>query len=118
MFDDDIIQKWILEKGRATSFTFLIYGDLTDEQSEVLIRGLSFFLEINGSDSEMVASTEKIDEKRAVAWNTFQGTSLSIIFGGDRLSLEEHIIEVITDGLNYLRFKYDYLGSNLSDSHV
>ena len=43
---------------------------------------------------------------------------LSLVFAGDKLYLEEQITEVIQDGLDYLKYKNDYLGSKISDSHV
>lgn len=118
MFNDEVIQQWITEKGKATSFTFIVYGQLKEEECTTLVRGLTFFLEVNQEIIEMVAFLDKIDEKQAVAWNTFQGTSLSLVFAGDKLYLEEQITEVIQDGLDYLKYKNDYLGSKISDSHV
>jgi len=118
MFDDAQIQNWIEEFGTATSFTFLVYGTLRDEELSTLVKGLIFFLDIKGFNSDVAVIVEYIDEDMAVAWETFQGTSVSFVFGGDMLDAEEIVKEVILDGLKYLKYKNDYLGHYRSDSHV
>ena len=118
MFDDAQIQNWIEEFGTATSFTFLVYGTLRDEELSTLVKGLIFFLYMKGFNSDVAVIVEYIDEDMAVAWETFQGTSVSFVFGGDMLDAEEIVKEVILDGLKYLKYKNDYLGHYRSDSHV
>ena len=118
MFNDAQIQNWIEEFGTATSFTFLIYGTLRDEELSTIVKGLIFFLEMKGFNSDVAVFVEYIDEDKAVAWETFQGTSVSFVFGGDMLDAEEVVKEVVLDGLKYLRYKNDYLGQYRSDSHV
>jgi len=118
MFDDAQIQNWIEEFGTATSFTFLVYGTLRDEELSTLVKGLIFFLDMKGFNSDVAVIVEYIDEDMAVAWETFQGTSVSFVFGGDMLDAEEIVKEVILDGLKYLKYKNDYLGHYRSDSHV
>jgi len=118
MFNDAQIQNWIDEFGTATSFTFLIYGTLREEELSTIVKGLVFFLDIKGFKSDVAVFIEYIDEEMAVAWETFQGTSVSFVFGGDMLDTEEIVKEVVLDGLKYLRYKNDYLGHYRSDSHV
>ena len=38
MFNDEVIQQWITEKGKATSFTFIVYGQLKEEECTTLVR--------------------------------------------------------------------------------
>ena len=118
MITDTQIQEWIEELGSATSFTFLVYGNLREEELATLIKGLVFHLNCKGQQLETAVFSEYIDEDMAVAWNTYQGTSISFIFGGDVLDIEPEVVEVIQDGLKYLRYKNDYLGSDRSCSHV
>jgi hypothetical protein len=118
MFNDETVQQWILETGTATSFTFLVLGNLTEEQLNTLVKGLVFALEIQGKDYEVAVFEEEIDEEKAVAWNTFQGTSISIVLRGNKIAYEKDVRMVIESGLDYLKFKYEYLGKHRSDSYV
>ena len=61
---------------------------------------------------------DEINEEQAVAYNVYQGTSLSFVFAGDFSSFEKEIKTVVLDGLEYLRYKVDYLGSYRSNSYV
>ncbi len=62
MFNDAQIQNWIEEFGTATSFTFLIYGTLRDEELSTIVKGLIFFLEMKGFKSDVAVFVEYIDE--------------------------------------------------------
>ena len=118
MFNDTKVQNWIEEFGTATSFTFLVYGTVRDEELQTIIKGLVFHLQIKELMSDVAVFCEYIDEDMAVAWKTFQGTSITFVFGGDALDIESIINEIISDGLKYLRYKNDYLGHYRSDSYV
>ena len=69
-------------------------------------------------DKEKEEEMEEIDEEKAVAWNTFQGTSISIVLRGNKIAYEKDVRMVIESGLDYLKFKYEYLGKHRSDSYV
>ena len=93
----------------------------------VLLRNKSYWRVLfpmyeDRSDDELMSDvavfSEYIDEDMAVAWKTFQGTSITFVFGGDALDIEPVINEIISDGLKYLRYKNDYLGHYRSDSYV
>ena len=83
MFNDLHIQEWIESHGTATSFTFVVFGNLKEEEVELLIKGVVIHLQQIKKYSEMAVFFDPIDEKQAVAWNTYQGTSLAFIFAGD-----------------------------------
>jgi len=119
MYDDETIVEWIDRYGNATSFNFIVYGIIKDEDINMLMRGVMFQLLM---DKQSIAApwivTDEIDEEKAVAMKTFQGMSVSFVFGGEVLMIEETIKKLVSDGLDYLRFKNEYLGYHLCDSHV
>ena len=40
MFNDGLIQKWITEYGKATSFTFLVYGKIKEDEVDLITKGI------------------------------------------------------------------------------
>ena len=117
MFHDAQIQEWIENHGAATSFNFIIYGDINHDEVELLIKGLIVQLEVKDAQS-MAVFFDPIDEKQAVAWKMYRGTTLTFVFAGDKGNLEEMVSHIILDGLEYLRFKAEYIQSNRSVSYV
>lgn len=117
MFNDDLIQEWIEKHGLATSFTFIVYGNLEQKEVDMLIKGLVLGLD-EVENGRIAIFHDPISEEQAVAWNVYQGTSLSFVFAGNFSSYEEEIEAIVLDGLEYLRYKADYLGIYRSDSYV
>ena len=64
MFNDGLIQKWITEYGKATSFTFLVYGKIKEDEVDLITKG------ILGVDDkgEIAIFYDDIDEEQAYAW--------------------------------------------------
>jgi len=120
MYDDETIIKWIDMYGSATSFNFIIYGLINEEDVNMLMKGVMYQLIKTQPNHPrpMLIITDDIDEEKAVALKSFQGTSVSFVFGGEVLMIEDTIKKLVFDGLDYLRFKSDYLGHHLCDSHV
>jgi hypothetical protein len=118
MITDTQIQSWIEKFGTVTSFTFVVYGDMKEEELATIIKGLVFHLNCKNFQLETAVFSEHINEEKAVAWNTYQGTSISFVFAGDVLDIENEVIEVVQDGLKYLRYKNDYMGNDRSCSYV
>ena len=117
MFNDEQIQNWIETHGLATSFTFVIYGQLKQHEVDLVIKGLVVCLD-EIENGKIAIFFDEINEEQAVAYNVYQGTSLSFVFAGDFSSFEKEIKTVVLDGLEYLRYKVDYLGSYRSNSYV
>ena len=44
MYDDETIVKWIDMYGNATSFNFIVYGIIKEEDINMLMRGVMFQL--------------------------------------------------------------------------
>tara|TARA_R100000231_G_scaffold134059_1_gene107340 strand:- start:1626 stop:1979 length:354 start_codon:yes stop_codon:yes gene_type:complete len=117
MFNDEQIQHWIENYGLATSFTFVIYGDLKQYEVDLIIKGLVLGLD-EIEHGKIAIFFDTINEEQAVAWNVYQGSSLSFVFAGDFSAFEEEIKMLVLDGLKYLRYKADYLGTYRSNSYV
>jgi hypothetical protein len=117
MFNDEQIQNWIENHGVATSYTFLIYGDVKQHEVDVLIKGLVVCLD-EIEQGKIAIFYDTINEEQAVAWEVYQGTSLSFVFAGDYSSFENEIKTIVLEGLEYLRYKAEYLGTYRSDSFV
>ena len=118
MYNDSEIQNWIQKHGVVSSFTFIVYGNIPQNDVDVLTQGLIFHLKDFLKIGEMIVLFDPINEHEARAWNVYQGTSIAFIVAKDTLHLEENIKEIILEGLEFLRFKADYLGSTSSDSNV
>lgn len=118
MIPDAEIQNWVARHGTVTSFTFIVYGDLKDSEIGLLIKGLTVFLDYKSIISKVAVFCDIIDEEKAVAWNTYQGTRISFIFAGDVIGTESTVESTIMDGLKFLRYKAEYIGHNRSDCIV
>ncbi len=116
MFNDGLIQKWITEYGKATSFTFLVYGKIKEDEVDLITKGILFGMDAD--KGEIAIFYDEIDEEQAYAWNTYQGTALSYVFAGDYSGVESKIVDLILSGLKFLRYKADYQGIYFSDSYV
>jgi len=120
MFSDETIQEWIDLHGTVTCFNFIVYGKISEEDITLLSRGLAFALVdvLVTNQFHLALSHENIDEKKAVALNQFQGTSINFIFGGNLSKEEKRIVTIVSDGLGFLRFKSEFLGTEVCESHV
>lgn len=96
----------------------MIYGKPTEEEIHLLIRGIAFMM-LKTKQLDVIATTEEggmalsidfIGEKEAVAFNGYQGTLLQLIFLESNEELDDTIKTLLCDGLDFLRYKYDYLG--------
>tara|TARA_R110000744_G_scaffold246581_2_gene363029 strand:- start:1806 stop:2162 length:357 start_codon:yes stop_codon:yes gene_type:complete len=118
MYNDSEIQNWIQKHGVVTSFTFIIYGTIITSDIDILTHGLILQLKNELNTGEMIVLYDPITEDEARAWEVFQGTSLVFIIAKDMAHLENRIKEIVLHGLDFLRFKANYLGSTSSDSNV
>tara|TARA_R110002167_G_scaffold138444_2_gene325651 strand:- start:175 stop:534 length:360 start_codon:yes stop_codon:yes gene_type:complete len=119
MFNDEQIQHWIADHGTATSFTFIVYSKIQEFEVDLLIRGLVLSLHLPPEfESKIAIFYDNIDEEQAVAWKAYRGTSISFVFAGDFSDLEKEIKQIVLEGLEYLRYKSDYLGTYSSGSYV
>lgn len=107
------------EYGAVRTFNFFIYGEPTTEEIEVINRGLYFRI-VHATQvfkERVVVIIETINEEQANQLNCYRGTRM--IMGIAQNDLDEEIISQTTlEGLEYLRFKADYLGMKESVSDV
>jgi hypothetical protein len=107
------------EFGTIRTFNFFIYGEPSQEEIEIINRGL-FFRIVHATEiikERVVAIIENIGEEQANHLNCYRGTRM--VLGIAQNDLDENVIQdTILEGLDYLRFKADYLGMKESVSDV
>tara|TARA_R110000744_G_scaffold113275_6_gene212286 strand:+ start:2607 stop:2975 length:369 start_codon:yes stop_codon:yes gene_type:complete len=117
MLEPEILE-WCEKYGSITTFTFMIYGQLPEDQVDLLGKGVKLHLLAEGEQPPMMVFMRDVEEEEARRLSGFRGINLSIIVAESRQDLETVIVEVITDCLRYLRLKNEYLGVREATSHV
>lgn len=105
--------------GSVRTFNFFIYGQPSQEEIEIINRGLYFRI-VHATEiikERVVVLIETIDEEKANHLNCYRGTRMIIGIAQNNLD-EEVIRETLLEGLEYLRFKAEYLGMKESVSDV
>ena len=98
------------------TYQFLIYGVPTEEEISLLARGLFFQFQDNPEEKAIVVA-QHIDEETAVALNQYRGVVLTFAFAS-RKKKEPLIRTIVLDGIEYLRYKAEYLGTRECASNV
>jgi len=99
------------------TYRFLIFGLPEEPEVAMLARGLyvQFLGKLEKGDALVVA--EEISEERAVAFNCYRGAILTFAFATQE-DLETIVKTIILDGIEYLRYKAEYLGAKEVKSNV
>jgi len=118
MLQDSHIQKWISEFGEVTTYTYIVYGILESSDLMMVQQGLTIRLAHKGLDYKMLFIEEIIDEELASALNQYRGTQVNVVFPGDYSDMDELIIDTISEGLEYLRLKHDFIGKMGDNEYV
>ena len=118
MLQDEHIQEWINEYGGVTSYTYLVYGEIDNRDLMMIQQGLTLRLLHKGHDHMMLFIEEIIDEELANALGHYRGTQINIVFRGDNSDIEELITSTISEGLEYLRLKHDFIGMMGANEYV
>ena len=118
MIDDLDVLNWIAEYGYVSSYTFLIYGTVRAEEIGLITQGLTLRINFSNLETKMLMFVDEVNEEQARAWGSYQGTSVAFVFAGDMMDAEELIINTVTEALEFLRYKFDYLGSNGVEDNV
>jgi hypothetical protein len=97
--------------GKIKTFTFFVYGKPTEEEIDLVNRGLYFRIilatRIDKETSVMLA--EEIDEDAAKQLDCYQGTRLVFAFAQDNID-NALVSETIMEGLDFIRYKADFIG--------
>lgn len=107
------------EFGAIRTFNFFIFGEPSQEEVEIINRGL-FFRIVHATEiikERVVVIIETITEEQANQLNCYRGTRM--VMGIAQNDLDEDVIRDTTlEGLEYLRFKAEYLGMKESVNDV
>tara|TARA_R110000751_G_scaffold263199_1_gene362526 strand:- start:369 stop:752 length:384 start_codon:yes stop_codon:yes gene_type:complete len=109
---------WIAEYGYVSSYTFIVYGSIREDEVGLITQGLNLRVNFSNLGTKMMLFIDEIDEEQARAWESYQGTTMAFVFAGDMSDGEELITSTVSEALDFLRYKYDYLGSNGVESNV
>ena len=118
MLQDKHIQEWIKEYGGVTSYTYLVYGEVDNRDLMMIQQGLTLRLVHKGHDHVMLMIEEYINEELANALGQYRGTQINVVFRGDNSDVEELITSTISEGLEYLRLKHDFIGVMGANEYV
>ncbi|BCV03177.1 MAG: hypothetical protein CM15mV62_470 [uncultured marine virus] len=114
---EDSLSEFINSNEVVQTYRFFVYGLPNEEEISLLARGLFFQFEKLPVKGEAIVTAEEIDENKAVAFNLFRGAVLTFAFA-TKEDMEDMVKGIILDGLDYLRYKVDYLGAKEVESNV
>jgi len=117
MFDFPELNAMLSKFGVVTCYNFFAYGNLTDEEVQLLVDGTRIRLLQAGFESNVMVFSSYVDEDLASMLNHYQGTTLTIALAG-KTSFEYLVKRNTMDGFKFLRYKADYHGEIMSESHV
>lgn len=108
----------ISEHGFVTTLNFLIYGQLCLEDANMLSLGVvPKMLLVLEKKHPYLVMIDYIDEDDARAFGLYQGTKMTFVFAGN-LPHQDSLAEHIGQGIDFLRYKFEYLGVGKCDSGV
>tara|TARA_R100000406_G_C3114370_1_gene125169 strand:- start:1939 stop:2307 length:369 start_codon:yes stop_codon:yes gene_type:complete len=101
------------------TYTFFIYGEPTEEEIDVINRGL-YFRVVHATEiikERVVVIVENIKEEQANLLDCYQGTRM--VFGIAQNEIDEEVVSnTILEGFKYLRYKAEYLGMKETENNV
>tara|TARA_R100000406_G_scaffold29525_1_gene19039 strand:+ start:450 stop:812 length:363 start_codon:yes stop_codon:yes gene_type:complete len=117
MFDFPELNQMMIEYGSVTCYNFFVYGNMTEEEIKLLVDGVRIKTLMRGFTNHLVIFSSYVDEDLATMLKHYQGTTITIAFGGT-VSMKELVEGTIMDGLKFLHYKGDFYGETISESHV
>tara|TARA_R100000278_G_scaffold95182_2_gene72658 strand:+ start:2801 stop:3139 length:339 start_codon:yes stop_codon:yes gene_type:complete len=102
------IQKWIEDFGSVTSYTYIVYSSINEDDLNTIYAGVKFLS--SNLDVPFMFLEDTIDEKMARQFGVKRGHKLQITFPGNEKSREIELRKIVEEGLDYLRLEYKYWG--------
>lgn len=119
MYEYPELNELLNQYEKVKTYTFMVYGTPTEEQIDVINRGLFMRVvmatQLDKEKSVMIC--EKVDEEKARILGIFQGMRILFAFAQNDID-EELIVSTVLDGFKYLHFLCDYVGSKETESYV
>jgi len=110
--------------GKASIFSFAVYDDLTEEDLFVLTKGVYVACKIHGIDlpddfeKYMTIIEMEEDRERAMMFDRNPNTNLNIVLGGSLKKDVEFIINLLREGLEYMKVESEFIGFYEVESNV
>ena len=104
-FDENIKAKWTDKYGSITTVTFMIYGEMGNQDNGIINYAINDIFDI----VKFAQFVEDIDKEKAELLNIHKGTCIQWVFP-DKLEDIELIKETISDGLDFQRLKHECIG--------
>ena len=110
--------------GKASIFSFAVYDDLTEEDLFVLTKGVYVACKIHGVDLPedferyMTIIEVEEDRERAMLFDRTPNTNLNIVLGGSLKKDVEFIINLLREGLEYMKVESEFIGFYEVESNV
>ena len=103
------VSEWTEKYGSVTVFSYMVYGELDDEEISTLGNGLSIFLIMEGIMPLFNILEEEIDTEQALAMNEYRGTFIQIVLPNSVVHLESLIKTVASDFFRMVALKNNYI---------
>ena len=118
--------KVIVEKfGKASIFSYAIYGKMTDEDLFVLTKGLYVALAYHGDivlgedfEKNMIVIQAKENKETAAMFNRVENVNLNIVLGGCFKKYTKFIEKLLLEGLMYMQVECEFIGFFEVESNV
>ena len=111
------ISKWAEKYGSATTFSFMLYSEIWDDELATLASALTLSLFAEEIKMEFQLLIEEVDTKKALALKDHRGTSLQIVFPKTVLNLESLIRKTTNVCMDALAIKYKFINSKEVINH-
>lgn len=115
MFSNSI-SEWTERYGSVTIFTYMAYGEIEDEEIEVLGTGLRVFLSMEGVSNQFKIAVNEVWIEEALAMKEYRGNSIKIILTNDVPHLENIIKTVVGQFLETVAIKNNFIKTEVVSS--
>jgi len=107
------ISELIEKHGSVTTFTYILYGDIEDEEIEVLGSGLKVFLFLENIKEHFHLLFDEFWIEQALAITEYRGTSLRIVFCGSVPHFENMIKNVVGEFFETIALKCNFINTEV-----
>ena len=105
------ISAWAEKYGSVTTFSYILYSEIWDDEVSLLGGGINIILISEGMNPLFKIFTDEVDRSRALSLNEYRGTSLQIVFPKSSLHLESLVDIAVKKCMESLAIKFKKIGA-------